>query len=156
MGNLHMGIQDLISYMEIFPICIRLVTEISLYVWASHKSQYAYGDYESCNLRMQMEISVIPICVPHVWPQLATPKLGELISQIPLVQWPYVLILLSSSLSELLNRIKNKVNCMGRSWDISSPNLGVGWMRDSFNFYLRILKFWWCHQWHVTSNLVNS
>ena len=31
----HMGIQDLISHMEIFPVCIRLVTEIS---------PYAYGD----------------------------------------------------------------------------------------------------------------
>jgi hypothetical protein len=31
----HKGIQDLISRMEIFPICIQLVTE---------KSPYAYGD----------------------------------------------------------------------------------------------------------------
>ena len=31
----HMRIQDLISRMEIFPVCIRLVTE---------KSPYAYGD----------------------------------------------------------------------------------------------------------------
>ena len=30
---LHMGIQDLISPMEIFPICIRLETEISLYAY---------------------------------------------------------------------------------------------------------------------------
>ncbi len=38
----HMGIQDLIYRMEIFPVCIRLVTE---------KSPYAYGDAQ------------IPICI---------------------------------------------------------------------------------------------
>ena len=44
----HMGIKDLISCMEIFPICIRLVTE---------KSPYAYGD--RANSRMHMGISIM-------------------------------------------------------------------------------------------------
>jgi len=50
----HMGIQDLISHMEIFPVCIHLVTEISPYA------------YEDCvNPRMHTGISVqeIPVCI---------------------------------------------------------------------------------------------
>ena len=45
---MHMGIQDLISGMEIFPVCIRLVTE---------KSPYAYGD--RANFCMHMGISAM-------------------------------------------------------------------------------------------------
>ena len=45
----HMGIQDLISHMEIFPICIRSVTEIS---------PYAYGDL--CDLCMHTGIDFDP------------------------------------------------------------------------------------------------
>jgi hypothetical protein len=44
----HMGIQDLISHVEIFPVCIRLVTEVS---------PYAYGD--STNPHMHSGISVM-------------------------------------------------------------------------------------------------
>ena len=43
----HLGIQDLISHMEIFPVCIRLVTEISPYAYGIRglrKSPYAYRD----------------------------------------------------------------------------------------------------------------
>ena len=50
----HMGIQDLISHMEIFPVCIWLVTEIS---------PYAYGDYVSCDPRMHTGISAISLCI---------------------------------------------------------------------------------------------
>ena len=53
--------------------------------------------------------------LPYIWPQLATPKLGEL-SQVPLGRQTYFLILWSSSMSELLHRIKNGVNCMGTLW----------------------------------------
>ena len=47
----HMGIQDLISHMEIFPVCIQLVTE---------KSPDAYWD--RANPRMHPGISVHEIC----------------------------------------------------------------------------------------------
>jgi hypothetical protein len=41
----HMGIQDLISRMEIFPVCIRLVAEKSPYAYGElRESPYAYGD----------------------------------------------------------------------------------------------------------------
>ena len=50
----HMGIQDLISHMEIFPVYIWLVTEIS---------PYAYGDYMSCDPRMHTGISAISLCI---------------------------------------------------------------------------------------------
>ncbi len=53
----HMGKQDLISHMEIFPVCKRLVTEISPYAYGDRinprmriqglrvmRSPYAYGD----------------------------------------------------------------------------------------------------------------
>ena len=46
----HMGIQNLISHMEIFPVCTRLVTEIS---------PYAYADYVSCDPHMLL----IPTCI---------------------------------------------------------------------------------------------
>jgi hypothetical protein len=44
----HMGIQDLISHMKIFHVCIQLVTEIS---------PYAYWD--RANPHMHMGISVM-------------------------------------------------------------------------------------------------
>ncbi len=77
--------------------------------------------------------------VLYIWPQLTTPKLGSL-SQAPPGQWPYFLILSLSSLGELWDRIKNGFNCMGRSWDMSSPNLEVEWMRE---FWLFLLKGIW-------------
>ena len=41
----HMGIQDLISRMEIFPVCIRLVAEKFPYAYGElRESPYAYGD----------------------------------------------------------------------------------------------------------------
>ncbi len=78
------------------------------------------------------------------------------ISQAPLGQRPYFLILLPNSMSELCNRINNKFNCMGRSWDIISLNSGVGLRESCDNVYLRFFIFWWYHQWHVTLYLVNS
>jgi hypothetical protein len=48
----HMGIQDLISHMEIFPICIRLVTEISL-----------YGDCTNPRMHTGITCHVIPVCI---------------------------------------------------------------------------------------------
>ena len=62
---MHMGIQDLISHMEIFPVCIQLVTEISPYAYwdrTNPRMHYAYGDYVSCDPRMNTGISVISIC----------------------------------------------------------------------------------------------
>ncbi len=64
----HMGTQDLISHMEIFPVCIRLVTEIS---------PYAYGD--CANPRMHMGIKSNPcmhtgICAsPYAYGDLRVP-----------------------------------------------------------------------------------
>jgi len=49
---MHMGIQDLISHMEIFPVCIWLVTEIS---------PDAYGD--RTNPRLHMGITCHAILV---------------------------------------------------------------------------------------------
>ena len=60
--TMQMGIQDLISHMEIFPICIRLVTEISLYAYGHRANPRMHGDYVSCDPRMQTGTSVIPIC----------------------------------------------------------------------------------------------
>ena len=66
----HMGIQDLISRMEIFPICIRLVTEKSPYAYrdaqipvcirglVSIRSPYAYRD--CANPRMHTGIKINP------------------------------------------------------------------------------------------------
>jgi hypothetical protein len=51
---LHRGIQDLISHIEIFPICIRLVTAYR----ASPKSPYAYGDPFFGNPHMHTGIKV--------------------------------------------------------------------------------------------------
>jgi hypothetical protein len=60
----HMGVQDLISHMEIFPVCIWLVTEISLYAYGDHANpRMPYGDYMSCDHRMYTGIAVIPICI---------------------------------------------------------------------------------------------
>ena len=53
---MHMGIQDLISHMEIFPVCIRLVTE---------KSPYAYGD--RTNPRMHTRITCGPLRSPYAY-----------------------------------------------------------------------------------------
>ena len=50
----HMGIQDLISHLEIFPICIRLVTEIS---------PYAYGDHTTPRMHTGITCHVIPVCI---------------------------------------------------------------------------------------------
>ena len=50
----HMGIQDLISHMEIFPICIRLVTEIS---------PYAYEDRTNPHMHMGITCHAIPVCI---------------------------------------------------------------------------------------------
>ena len=50
----HMGIQDLISHMEIFPVCIRLVTEIS---------PYAYGDRENPRMHTGIMCHAIPECI---------------------------------------------------------------------------------------------
>ncbi len=62
----------------------------------------------------------------YVWSQLTIPKLGEhKISQAPLEQWPYLLILSHTSLGELWDRVKNGVYCMGRSWDML-PQFGGG------------------------------
>jgi hypothetical protein len=73
MGNYAMGIQDLISHMEIFPVCIQLVTEISPYAYwdrtnprmhtgitchAIPISPYAYGDL--CDLHMHTGIDLNP------------------------------------------------------------------------------------------------
>ena len=68
--------------------------------------------------------------------------------QVPLGWWPYFLILWSISTRELLHRIKNGINCMSRSQDTSSSNLGVGWMRDSLNFYLRV--------WNSDDDVIND
>jgi len=58
-----MRIQDLISHMEIFPICIRLVTEISL---------DAYGHCANPRMHTGIMCHVIPyangdLCDPHVY-----------------------------------------------------------------------------------------
>ncbi len=75
----HIGIQDLISYMETISLCIRLVTEISLYAYrhlpnprmhtgiSVMQSPYAYGDHQDprmhcriqLNSRMHMVIGVM-------------------------------------------------------------------------------------------------
>jgi hypothetical protein len=52
--NTHMGIQDLISHMEIFPVCIRLVTEIS---------PYAYGDCTNPRMHTGITCHAIPVCI---------------------------------------------------------------------------------------------
>ena len=51
---MHMGIQDLISHMEIFLVCIRLVTEISA---------YAYGDLTNPRMHTGIMCHVIPVCI---------------------------------------------------------------------------------------------
>jgi hypothetical protein len=50
---MHMGIQDLISHMEIFPGCIRLVTKIS---------SYAYGHHTNPRMHTGIMFHVIPVC----------------------------------------------------------------------------------------------
>ncbi len=92
----------------------------------------------------------------YVWPQLTTLKLRKLRSQLLPMKLTPSLILSHSPLGELWNRIKNKDTCWGRSWQRSSLNSEVGWWESCDYFYLRVLKFWCCHQWHLTSHLVNS
>ena len=46
--------QDLISHMEIFPVCIRLVTEIS---------PYAYGERTNPRMNMGIMCHAIPVCI---------------------------------------------------------------------------------------------
>ncbi len=51
----HMGIQeDLISHMEIFLVCIRLVTEIS---------PNAYGDRANPHMHTGISVHEIPVCI---------------------------------------------------------------------------------------------
>jgi hypothetical protein len=50
---LQMRIQDLISHMEIFPMCIWLVTELS---------PYAYGHCKNSRMHTRIMCNVIPIC----------------------------------------------------------------------------------------------
>ena len=50
----HMGIQDLISHMEIFPVCIRLVTDIF---------PYAYGDCTNPHMHTGIMCHAIPVCI---------------------------------------------------------------------------------------------
>ena len=50
---MHMGIQDLISHMEIFTVCIRLVTEMS---------PYAYEHHVNPCMHTGIMCHVIPIC----------------------------------------------------------------------------------------------
>jgi hypothetical protein len=50
---LHMGIQDLTSHIEIFPICIRLVTELS---------PYAYGHRTNPHMHTGIMCHAIPVC----------------------------------------------------------------------------------------------
>jgi hypothetical protein len=64
----HMGIQDLISHMEIFPVCIRLVTEISPYAYWDRVnphmhtgifvmwSPYANGDLRDPHMHMGIDL----------------------------------------------------------------------------------------------------
>jgi hypothetical protein len=53
-----MGMQDMISNMEIFPICIQLVTE---------SSPYAYGDSTNPRMRMGIRVLAIPVCIQGLW-----------------------------------------------------------------------------------------
>ena len=65
----HMGIQDLISHVKIFPVCIRLVTEKSPYayrdaqipvcIWGlvSMQSPYAYGALRDTHLHTGIKIN---------------------------------------------------------------------------------------------------
>jgi hypothetical protein len=50
---MHMGIQDLISHMEIFPLCIGLVTEIS---------PNAHGHHTNLRTHMEIMCHAIPVC----------------------------------------------------------------------------------------------
>ena len=91
--------------------------------------------------------------LPYAWPQSTTPELGELRSWLLPMRSTLFLILRSSSMIELLFEIKYQVNHMSRSRERSSPNLEVGQWVSCGYFYLKILKFWWCHQWHVNRTL---
>ena len=51
---MHMGIQDSISHMEIFPVCIRLVTE---------KSPYAYRDAQIPICIRGFSVHATPVCI---------------------------------------------------------------------------------------------
>jgi len=77
------------------------------------------------NLSHQLVVAS-SLLVPYVWPQLTTPKLRELRSQLLPMQFTPFLIFRSSSMRNLLLKIKNGVNCMGRSQERSSLNLEVG------------------------------
>ena len=51
----HMGIQeDLISHVEIFPVCIRLVSETS---------SNAYGDHANPHMHTGIIVHEIPVCI---------------------------------------------------------------------------------------------
>ena len=50
----QMGIQDLISHMEIFSVCTRLVTKIS---------PYAYRDHANPCMHTVIMCHAIPICI---------------------------------------------------------------------------------------------
>jgi hypothetical protein len=65
---LHMGIQDLISYMGTLPVCIQLVTEISQYAYRHRTnphmhtgisvmgSPYAYGHLQNPHMHTGIEL----------------------------------------------------------------------------------------------------
>jgi hypothetical protein len=66
---LHIGIQDLISHMETISLCIRLVTEISLYAYwhltnprmhtgiSVMQSLYAYGDHRDPRVHTGIQLN---------------------------------------------------------------------------------------------------
>ena len=74
---MHMGIQDLISRMKIFPVCIRLVTKKSPYAYgdcaSAMRSPYANGDLRDPHVHTGIDLDllihtgitchVIPLCI---------------------------------------------------------------------------------------------
>jgi len=58
---MHMGIQDMISHMEIFSICKRFVTEISPYAYMHHANPRMHTGIMCHVIPIQMGISVILI-----------------------------------------------------------------------------------------------
>ena len=98
---------------------------------------YYTSDVDGRNVLFHQKwvVSIVPSCSFDLnWPLL--------ISQAPLGRRPYFLILSQNSLSELWDRrIKNGVDCMGRSWD-KLPQIGGG-VNENERFEVNLLKEIW-------------
>ncbi len=89
--------------------------------------------------------------LPYVWPQLTTPKLMELrFRLLPMRSTPFLIPRSSSIWVSCSLRSKTESIAWVEAKNEAPSIWRWGDERVVLIFYLRILKIWWCHQWHVS------